>query len=1193
MSFRTRHLVGFSVVVCAALAATVMLPSTHEGVAVDSATGEATPRSWRRLAELRDTGDLALLRAGLAGLPPEERASEFVRGLSAMIERELGAPSFDRSCESTAPVEAYFAGASSATTRALDARAARVQRELAGGTRVPAASLAALARAFGGVGRAGAELRWLQRAFTADPAARGVADRLVAVQIAHGRLHDAAATVAAHTEDRSSDVAWQRRCAELGAWLADPAAEIAALERLVELAPEAADRSRLIELYAHVGTPERALRHAVAMADDAAETAAAAKAAGTALRAGFVEEGLGMLRRAAQRAPAAGSWWSRFAALARQDLRIDDATDALEVAAAHSPVAVDSELEDLYRRTDQPAQLVELLERRLSRTPEDVRLWQEVITLRAALGQRDAARLLTLQRDAALADPKAWIEALPPAQRAQAGAVRQAAIALSLAPEPGGAIVGATLERLRPFFAQREFRELAELLLARHPDDPRAIPMRRELVDLGRTPAQAERAAAALAASYPDDVELAEFWLERAQWAESVPGQIAARRRLAALVPGDNDNRFELASLLEFLGDREAALVAWERLVHELGVRSRALPRYVDALFSSGREAEAVEWLRQLAEHPEATVAERLRAADELFYRRSYDRAQRLYGTVLRDEPAEPRALLRLGQIAIWTNDARRGRQLLERRLAVSPDDAALVRFYLGETLWTLGEAARARAVHERALQEFERAAADDLVSQTCVATMLARLGRHADAAKVYRRLVARSPRDIDLVLDYADLALQLGDLALVHALARQARSLAPEHPRRLRLLAAAAARAGDHIGAEQYYEEVLARTGADATVLGELAQLRTALGEWRSAHRAATQWLQQQPGSGAAMRLESELRERLATTVVTEFRDRRLGEDRTTELALAGRLPLTEREWLQARVATVWQRGSTSLTPAGRASVDYTRLDLGFGQRSGANDRWLVGVTTAPGVAGELPIGAFGALRCEWTEPFRSLEIRGRVNEVWDRPAAAAALGGRRSGLDVLAHVDFGQHYWLACQAGLDRLSLDSDGMARVDDSRWRGQAALGWRLVDGDPAVTAAFDPLAPIAGPDSPFLLADEEVVRPWLVNAWLGWQAAHLIGDGALANVLPLVRDDEFVIAAARVDRFVARGHGLAVTGFTGIETRGGEAVFGLEGAWTWRPAFGAEVVVSGRYGSALGRRENDENRELRCEVVWRW
>ncbi len=1202
MSVRGPRLAVFVAAVSAGLVSVMGLAAVgaDEGFTVEPTTGRVQVEPWRRAVELRDVSDLGALRAEV-----QQFASEFgtasattIARLGQMVERELGAPRFrdDVGSDPTrlAPVEAFFGPTAGPTSPGLDARAAFWAAELRRGSTVDAERLVTLADEFEAAGRPVAAVRWLQRATTRAPAHRDAAMALARLHIAHGDLEGALHVVDRHVGDRANDLEWQRTRARLGAWLGRAALEADALEHVVALAPEPAGRARLIELYAHLGTPERGLPHAVAIADGADAAATSEAAARAALQAGFVAEGLGMLERAAARSPARGTWLRRFAVFAGQDLRLDAAGDALAAAAQATPGSAEiaAALVEHYRRTDQPRRLVEVLERELLRRPGDPRLWHEVITLRAALGDHDAATALGRERDIALADPEAFLAAVPAERRAAAGAVRAEALQLALAGPTDGAIVGATLDRLRGFFAQREFRELAELLLARHPEDPRAKPMRRELVDYGRTPRAALTAAAALSATYPDDLELAELWLERAQWANDVPGQIAARMRVRELAPTDFDNRYALADLLEYGDEPDRALTEWCALVEECGLGSPAAPRVVDALFQTGREAEALEWLRRLAERPDATIDDRLRAADQLFWRRSYDRAQALYAAVLRHSPEHPAALLRLGQIAIWTNDPRRARAFLQRRLAATADDAGLVRFYLGEACWTLGEAGAARALHRAALAEFEALAEPDIVTRGCIATMLARLGDLAGATAAYRDLVARSPRDADLVLDYADLALRSGDLGLAGALGEQAAALEPGHPRLMRLLGTIAAERGDLLAADRYYDEVLAREGPDAALLGEQTEMRSARGEWRRALESATAWRRVQPDSVAAVRTETELRERLADVAIGEVEHRRLGDDRGTTVAFGGRIALAEREWLQGRVGYVERRGVTSLG-SGRAESEYARLELGWGRRFANDDRFVVGLTASPGVEGDVPIGLFAALDLRFDGPLELLRVRARLHDVWDEPMAAPALGGRRSSIDVAGYTELGRSLWTAFEAGLDRLSIEPDGAADRSDPRWRGEVALGYRLVDGDVAAAARFSPLGATAGPDSPFLLAEPAATRSWLVNTWLSWRAAHLMGDAELATVLPVLPEDEFVTGAVRVDRHVARGHGLSVTGFVGADTNAGDSVWGIETMWTWRPSFHTEVALRGRFGESLGRAGDGEERMLGLQVVTRW
>ncbi len=692
--FTRTQVATFAAVVTLSLLVLMAVPSPYaEGIGTDRQTGAPIPDAWHRLQEARATGDAASTLAALRRLAASLPAAQLVVRAAELMARELeplqlapvpapptSAPELAAGLAAAADdrtgdaVEGFF-GESARGVGAVDARAAELHRRI-GSARPPSlGELLALAAEFGRRGRQRAEWRWLVRAFAAYPESAVAVDALLDGLIAHGRLDAALALCEQAAAGRDDDERYQRRRARLGAWLGRAQVEASALEHLVQRTQDAGDRGRLVEIYTFVGEPQKALPHAIALADGAAAIAEAEAAATSAFAAGYVEAGLDMLTRAAARAVDPTPWLRRLAEFALQDLRVDRVATELERIAAFDPAADDRQLEALYRRLDRPEALAELLQRRLPRTPEDRRLWDEVVALRFALGDEPLARMLMTEREVALADPAAFLQQLPAELRSQAADARRQALSLALAGESQGTIVGDVLDRLRPFLQLPEFRAAAEALLARHKDDPRSKPMRIDLLDFGRTPVQAVQAAADLAASYPDDAEIVQLWIDRASWADLPRAQCEARTRLLALRPEDRANRHALAELCDLAGERPRAIELWRDLVRDEGTQSAAAPHLVDALFAAGAEPEALALLQHLADDPAATVAQRLQAAEELFFRRGYDRAKVLYASVLNSEPDQPLALLRLGQVHAWTNDPRAARPFFERRLAVSAAD--------------------------------------------------------------------------------------------------------------------------------------------------------------------------------------------------------------------------------------------------------------------------------------------------------------------------------------------------------------------------------------------------------------------------------------------------------------------------------------------------------------------------------------
>lgn len=1199
-------LAGFVVLGTALLLA---VPSPYgEGIAVDSQTGAPMPGAWHRLQEARRSGDVVLVLAGLrtARLPD----TPFVRNLTALLQRELAPLSLtplarvpDGAAELAAalraaaadgtgdPVERFFVDLP-AGPDAVDARAAALARPRRG-VRPAAGEFLSLCEEFQRRGRARAEWRWRVRTFAAFPDSAPAVDGLMRLCVAHGLLAEALAVAAASGADRSRDEAHQHLRAQLGAWLGRADVEIDALERLVGLGGRAADRGRLIELYTYTGAPDRALSHAMALVDDAGELAETESAANTALSAGYVDEGLEMLASAARRAADPTPWLRRVADQALFDLRVDRAAAELERIAAFDPAADDAALAALYRRTDQPERLADVLQRRLVREPGDTALWDQLIALRYALGQPAAARALEEQRATALADPSAFLLQLPPELRDRAAAARRQALSLALAGDADGTIVGDVLDGLRPFLQTKEFRQAAELLLIRHPDDPAAKPMRIELLDVGRTPVEAAQAAADLAATYPDDAELARLWIARAGWAGLPDAETEARRRLYALEPGDRENRHELAGLLAFTGHTDEAVRLWRALYAEEGIASAAVPSLVDGLFTLGHEAEALDLLQQLATDPAATVAQRMRAADELFYRRSYDRARTLYAAVLRDEPAEPSALLRLGQIHAWTNDPGTARGLFERRLAATDADAAVVRFHLGEALWATGEPARARALQAEALAEFEREPEPDFTTRSLIATMLSRLGRPVEAAEAYRQLVARDPRDVDLVLDYVDVAMAVGDLDTGAMLLAHAAVLEPDGARLLRLSAELEQRRGNLLAADRAFTRAIELHGPDASLFGDLGQLRYRIGDWQGALSNYERWLQLQSDNRTAQRLAGGLRDELAAKGILSGRSLAIGRDRVQEIALAAAVPDGDRLQWNVRAGQGHYRGVAAITGSTQPSADVGLLDFGLELRDGVGARFGVGLSAAPGAPGDLPLGAYAAAQFQSDAPFASLELQAFLHALWTEPAAAPGLGGRQSGVRAQAYAELPAGLWFGAAGAFDRLSIDPDVGPAVADVRLRGELTLGTRLVDGGIAVAPRFRMHNVPAAPSSPFPSLDADDDSDWLVSTWIALQGASLLGDTELPARLPIAEVDEQAFVAARVDHRLAPGLGASVAGNFGADLQKSGSIWGADVAMTWRPSRLCELTVAASRSSVLGRANKDQVSELRFEAVLRW
>ncbi len=515
------------------------------------------------------------------------------------------------------------------------------------------------------------------------------------------------------------------------------------------------------------------------------------------------------------------------------------------------------------------------------------------------------------------------------------------------------------------------------------------------------------------------------------------------------------------------------------------------------------------------------------------------------------------------------------------------------MRFYLGETLWATGAPERARGLQRAALAALQQVADPDFTTQSLIATMLARLGRRPEAAAAYRGLVGRNPRDLDLVLDFVDVVVAEGRFDVADELLRHGRALGIDSPRLLRLQGELEVRRGDFAAADRAYSRSIERYGAEAGISSDQGQARYQSGDWTGALASFERWLQLQSDSIAARRLVGELRDQLAPTAIGSARWLRLGDDRVAETSVGAALPIDDRLRLNVRAGAGHYRGRAAALGGALGSRDVALLDVACEWRPDRFDRYGLGLTAAPGAAGDAPVGVFAAAHLQQSEPFASLELRAFAHELWTEPAAAVALGGRRSGVSAQGYGDLGAGCWLGGALQMEALGIEPPGAAAVRDLRWRGELSLGLRFLDGDVAVASAFTPRQVPAGPSCPFLLAAPGDTRSWLGNAWVTWQAARLFDTVQLPALLPLRAADDNLFVAARLDHHLVEGLGGSVAVHAGADLDTGRRIWGAEAAATWRVSTASELSVGVSHGSALGRAGGGDVDELRFEVVIRW
>ncbi len=1043
-----------------------------------------------------------------------------------------------------------------------------------------------LVDAFRSQNRVRAQRRWLLRGFGALPHSHEIRERLVRTYLAHGRTQEAFLIIGTALRDEPDNMELWNYRAQIAGWLTLPKLELEARVRLLAELDNTEARERIITLCRYVGKPELAIPHAIHVAQDSENPAIRERPSRLALAAGRVDLALGFLAAEAERTHKHKFWREKIIEYAWQDLRVDRVIAELKFLRARYPDdGYDGQLESVYRRRNMAAELVELLDARLTGN-DNPELEQEVIGLYTSLGNTKRVRELLERRLRRIQDPARFFEALPSFIRLKLTlfptAERLIASDRFTAPQ-----MVIALDALTPHFADEGFRKLALAAARRWPSEPAA----RELLitDADQRADDAARADAAMALSRanPDDPVYLKAWLERASWAGNASSEAEARTLWMKHNPDDKENETKLAELYDILERPDDALVLWRRLAAREGAASDAHLKVIEALFAADRVEEAVAALEERAALPNASLEDRLRVAEQLFAKSYFDRSLHFFTVVLDEEPQHLVALLRMGQIRSWTNDPRGAIPFFEERLALSDEDAAEVQYYLGEALWSVRETEKGRRLHELSLADL-LPRTDRTVSQdVMVAKMLARLGRVDEALPIFERTIELLPDDVNLVLDFADSMIAVQRIERARALVDRAKSMKPKSARVMRLDGSLLLREKRPAEAARVLRVAFERHGPEAGTESERGLANELSGDWIAATDAYERSLQLQPGNVDVARSLQTLADQLAEFIHGELAFRRAGDDTVFSLRAIGSKQLSKRVRGAVELGFRSYEGQSSL-----GMVDDTLMLVNVAAffRYEGSDTLSVGISGFPGADGDLPIGAWAGWHLLRRDPYQAFNAVAFANLLFDDPAAAVTLGGRRTGITVDYQRDLGRRGWVSAAATFEALSLDA---VNARDNRVDALASIGWRFHEG---LTRLAPPIS-ISRPELPgltgmSLLEDPAHTPGPLLAAWVSLQAIRL-QDNTLAPFIPIGDKFYYLALGGRADFHLARGWGAGAEVSLGTELNAGEFFFNVRGGATWRPSHRIELTATVGVGTTQGRDQDSTSVDGRIGFTVRW
>lgn len=1133
------------------------------------------------LAELDDArrGDpdlaraLAALAAELDPAPVAAAESHPFRDGAPADPRELAAAlaRLQRDDDAAAATEELFAAvepAPRAAVEPVDRIAVSLLDRLDAGERVAAAELVDLARAFDRNGRARARDRWLRRAMILAPDSAAIRLAMARAFVRDGRLHEAAAVTQHVTPPDGLAREWWTLRAELGMWLGRYGDEAAALDELLRDEFDDARTRRLIEVQRAAGRMDLAARIAVRLAAETGRRDDLAAAADDALSAGLTAEGREVLETLVTTAGDPDPWQRRLALVELQDLRFDRARGHLEAVFGRTGDAGDERaLEELYRRRRLLGPLTELLLRRWSGAPPPSGSPVELLHLLVALDRREEARGLLRSLAAADLRPAQFARLLP--WFVDEGVTGLAGAAETAATRVDRAGLAAFADALA---ADPAFARALEILAERFPADDAVFRARVSLCWTITDANDGLALARALAAVRPDHEGALRVLAAQAARAGDLAAELRATERVFRLAPGDRDNAVQRAWALGAAGRHAEAASAWQLLVDD-GYEPARAPLF-DSLIRAGRIEEVA---RRVADWRLLERDSLLALGDSLWAVGREDLASAAYVAILAADPEHPVALLRAG-LLLAGRDPAGALPFLVKRHELGGHDRPEVGFHVGEVLWALGRRREATPYYERAVAGLAGSARRDAEKGAIVARSLRRTGRVAEAVAEYEALLAAHPTSSTLHLDYAELLSETGELRRAEAAIESARRLDGRSRRFLRVQAQHLLRAGEPRDASRAVLRSIAMHRPESTEVADLGTAYEHLGEFGEALATYQRWsaLRHPRDSRAA---QQRLRDRLASHFALQGHYREIGDDTTSEYAVYGAVTSSERTRIQGRAGHAEYRGRSQAVGAGSVDVvtETPVFDLAVAHRHGpARDQIGGGVRLHPDAPGDRDFAAW--LESHWDEPVPawSLSLRAGFDELWTEPAAAAGLGGRRTGVALSAYGELGERGWSSAELAYARVRARAPGLARVEDDRASANVQVGWRWTDAPIAVADPFRVHRAPAGPESPFLEDGELEGRGLHLSTWAGFTADHVLGDAAITAVLPVSETVHFLYGAARADCRLASGLGVSVDGLVGTDLRGGGSAWELAGALTWRPRYSFECSGRAGVGDAFGR-----------------
>jgi len=728
--------------------------------------------------------------------------------------------------------------------------------------------------------------------------------------------------------------------------------------------------------------------------------------------------------------------------------------------------------------------------------------------------------------------------------------------------------------------------ELAALLHERLRENPRDQQAADEVVEIYVALGERDKAAAVLAEHF-DNVDHPRAFFTRltsykAAGIEDVDSAALQWVRSDLLQP--EDIPFVIEASQYWAKDptyREVITVLADRFENQPLARSTHMT-LITSLFAAGENADAVRRLEAHVSTPGTTLEERLAAAELLNSIDRQDQALDQYYAVYDEQPDNPTALLRIGQILCWSGAPVEAVPFLEQRLQVTSEQRAMVRAQLGEAHFSSGRPGEAAPHFERAVRQLERLPALTTEERIWLAKVHARLRHEEQAAGMYASLLTVREQNIDLILDYVEFLTDFDRLDEAREWMARATRIKARHPRVLRVEGHLSLREKRYKSATIAMETAREVLGPDPGVEADLGYALHLSGDWRSSNEAYQRASVLAPQNREISRALRDSQDDLTPMFGTQVRMLSVDHDDLLEIELAGSTVLIgERTRLTAAVGYGDYEGESAVVPGG-VEEDLFFYDVAASHQTTATSEIAGGLRYFDSANSNDDLGAWAAYDYVDAHSGSAFFTRAYYNDLWSNPAAAVGLEGRAHGLELGGHRNLAGKWWLNLAAHVRELSLadPTAGNATVDDTQVMASATVGFRIRGDKQAVIDPFRVERSALFPRSPYLVGELDDSDKAFINSWLSYEAIQLLDDEAVAAIVPIGDDFNYVIFGMSAEDRIAHNAGGRIDGYVGIDAGEGDFLWGIGSSLTWRPVYTAEFFLQAAVGQALGRSFDD-------------